>query len=65
MALDEPVENDEIINERDITFLINKDLFNQAKPINVEFVESDMGAGFMITSALSNKGGGCGTGCSC
>lgn len=66
MALDEPQDSDETFNEKGITFLVNKDLFNDVKPISVEFVESAMGAGFMVKSALSNKGGGCGSGtCSC
>jgi len=63
MALDEPKDDDEIVKEDGITFLINKDLYNQAKPINVDFVESAMGSGFSITSSLS-MGSGCGS-CSC
>jgi hypothetical protein len=40
MALDEPKEDDEIIRENGITYLINKELFEDAKPISVDFVES-------------------------
>jgi Fe-S cluster assembly iron-binding protein IscA len=66
MALDEPQENDETFNEKGITFLVNKELFDDVKPISVDFVESAMGAGFSVTSALSNKSEGCGSGsCSC
>jgi Fe-S cluster assembly iron-binding protein IscA len=63
MALDEPAENDMVFTEKEITFLVDKDLCNDVQPISVEYVESDMGAGFMINSSLSAKGGGCGGGC--
>ncbi|OPY79800.1 MAG: hypothetical protein A4E65_01770 [Syntrophorhabdus sp. PtaU1.Bin153] len=65
MALDEPKESDQVFNENGLTFLIDKELLEAAKPINVEFVETPRGSGFAITSALSNKeGSGCGS-CSC
>jgi Fe-S cluster assembly iron-binding protein IscA len=38
MALDEPQENDEVIKDNGITYLIDKELLDQAKPINVDFV---------------------------
>jgi len=63
MALDEPKENDEIIEESGIKYLIEKDLYERVKPINVDFVESAMGSGFSITSAMS-MGSSCGS-CSC
>ena len=63
MALDEPKENDEIIEESGIKYLIEKDLYERVKPINVDFVESVMGSGFSITSAMS-MGSSCGS-CSC
>jgi Fe-S cluster assembly iron-binding protein IscA len=66
MALDGPQENDETLNEKGVTFLVNKELFDKVKPISIDFIESAMGAGFMVQSALSNKDGGCGSGsCSC
>ncbi len=64
MALDEPKDDDEVVKEDGVTFLINKELYDQAKPINVDFVESAMGAGFNISSSLSIGEGGCGS-CSC
>jgi Fe-S cluster assembly iron-binding protein IscA len=67
MALDEPTENDEIIKDREITYLIEKGLLDQIKPINIDFIDSAMGSGFSITSKLSEgsscDSGGCGTGC--
>jgi iron-sulfur cluster assembly protein len=66
MALDEPDVNDEVIKDNDITYLIEKGLFNEAKPINIDFIESAMGSGFSITSKLSreNSCGSCGGSCS-
>jgi Fe-S cluster assembly iron-binding protein IscA len=66
MALDESQANDETFNEKGITFLVNKELFDDVKPISIDFVESEMGAGFSVKSALSSKNEGCGSGsCSC
>jgi len=64
MALDEPKEDDEILKDNGITYLVNKGLFKQVKPINVDFLESAMGSGFSISSNLS-AGGACGSSCSC
>ena len=64
MALDEPREDDEIIEDKGITYLIEKDLFNKAKPIKVDFIDSVMGSGFTITSSMS-RGASCSSSCSC
>jgi len=63
MALDEPKENDEIIKNNGITYLMEKSLYEKVKPINIDFVESAMGSGFSITSATSRETS-CGS-CSC
>ncbi len=63
MALDEPNDNDEMIKDKGITYLIEKSLYEKVKPINIDFVESAMGSGFSITSAMS-LGTSCGS-CSC
>lgn len=66
MALDEPKDDDEIVKNNGFTFLVNKELYNQAKPINVDFVDSGMGQGFSISSKLQmDAGGGCSSSCSC
>lgn len=66
MALDEPGNNDEVFEEKGTKFIVDKDVLNQAKPINVDFIDMPQGAGFKLTSALSPAaGGGCGSGCSC
>lgn len=65
MALDEPQENDQIFDEKGIKFVIDKKLYEETQPINVDFVESAMGAGFKVQSELSKKESGCGSSCSC
>ena len=54
MALDEPKDDDEVIDENGITYLINKQLYEQANPINVDFISTGMGSGFSISSKLSS-----------
>jgi HesB-like selenoprotein len=66
MALDEPGNADEVFEEKGTKFIIDKDIYNQAKPINVDFVDTPHGAGFKINSSLSpTEGGACGSCCSC
>jgi Fe-S cluster assembly iron-binding protein IscA len=64
MALDEPGKDDEIFDEKGTKFVIDRDVFNQAKPITVDFIETPQGAGFKLTSSFSASTG-CGSGCSC
>jgi Fe-S cluster assembly iron-binding protein IscA len=64
MALDEPKSDDEVIDEKGTKFVIEKDLFGQAKPINIDFITTPQGAGFKLTSSLAAAEGGCGS-CSC
>jgi iron-sulfur cluster assembly protein len=62
MSLDEAKEGDKIFKEDGITFIIEEELFEQAKPINIDFIDSDRGSGFSITSSLST-GASCDGGC--
>lgn len=64
MGLDEPSENDEIIKDKGVTFLIDKMLLEHAKPISVDFIETETGSGFSISSSLP-KGDGCSSCSSC
>ncbi len=61
LALDEPKENDQTFSIDGITFLIDKDLMEEVKPIKVNFVEKGFRKQFAITSKLSKKGGSCGS----
>jgi iron-sulfur cluster assembly protein len=63
MALDEPKSEDEVFDEKGTKFIIDKDLLNQAKPINVDFIETARGSGFKLTSGLAAQEGGCGSSC--
>lgn len=64
MALDEPQEMDFTVTDRGVTFAVEMDLFEKAKPIGIDFVESAGGSGFKITSSLAT-GGDCGSSCDC
>jgi iron-sulfur cluster assembly protein len=64
MALDEPQESDMTYTDHEVTFAIDKDLFEEVKPIRVDFVESAEGSGFTLASKLA-AGGGCGSSCEC
>jgi iron-sulfur cluster assembly protein len=59
MALDEPKENDLTFADQGITFAIEKSLFQEAKPIRIDFAESPSGSGFEFTSSLGSGGGCC------
>jgi iron-sulfur cluster assembly protein len=64
MALDEPQEQDVILTEQDIKFVIEAELFEKAKPIKIDFIDTPDGSGFELTSSLPEDGG-CGNTCSC
>ena len=64
MALDESNEQDEIFEEQGVTYVVEKGLFEQVKPIAIEFITSPRGAGFKLTSSLSAQSA-CGSSCSC
>jgi iron-sulfur cluster assembly protein len=63
MALDEPRDGDEQFQQQGITFVMTKDLFEQVKPVYVDFIETEKGSGFQVTSSL-DAGDCCGS-CSC
>jgi iron-sulfur cluster assembly protein len=66
LALDEPGKDDEIFNEKGTKFVIDKDIFNQAKPISVDFIDTPQGSGFKLSSGFTAAAGAaCGSGCSC
>ena len=64
MALDESKNDDEVFEDRGVTYLIEKDLFEKVKPITVDFVTTPRGSGFKLTSSLSQESA-CGSSCSC
>jgi Fe-S cluster assembly iron-binding protein IscA len=64
MALDESTPNDDVFEDRGVTYLVEKDLFEKVKPIAVEFITTSRGGGFKLTSSLSQEGA-CGSCTSC
>lgn len=66
MALDDAnAEADEVISADSITFVIEKGLLNQVKPITIDFITTPQGAGFKLTSSLPEPQGDCCGSCSC
>ncbi len=59
MALDESQENDSVFTDRGVTYVIEKDLLEKVKPIRIDFIDSDTGAGFTLSSNLQKSGGCC------
>ena len=63
LVLDESGNDDIIFTEQGITFMVDKDLFEQIKPVKIDFVDTPMGSGFQISSSLQ-RDKSCGS-CSC
>lgn len=64
MALDEAQDSDEVIENKGLTFLVDKALLEEAKPIQVDFIVTPDGSGFKLTSSpVTAVGGGCGGSC--
>ena len=59
MALDEPKEDDEIFKESGITYTINKQLYEQVQPIQVEYIDTPKGSGYRISANLAKTCGSC------
>jgi len=59
MALDELQQNDITFTEQRIIFVIIKKLFDDVKPIKINYIESVNGSGFQLKSSLSPCGGCC------
>ena len=64
MVLDEPREDDEIVKNNGNTFMISKELLERVQPVKVDYVETEMGSGYTVSSNLSASGS-CGGSCSC
>jgi iron-sulfur cluster assembly protein len=59
MALDEPKEDDQVFDESGITYIVNKQLFEQVKPIQIDFLKTDGGSGYRISANLAKVRGSC------
>lgn len=60
LALDEATQDDEIFEHDGVSYIVEKELFSQAQPIAVEYVESPYGNGFQVQSNLKMESG-CGS----
>jgi len=56
MALDEPRDNDLTFVDQGITFVIEKTVFEEVRPIRIDYMESPSGSGFQVSSSLSSSG---------
>jgi iron-sulfur cluster assembly protein len=52
MALDESQESDEVFHEDGLTFVIDRQLFEIARPIRIDFTTTDTGAEFAVSSTI-------------
>ena len=50
MALDEQKETDQVFTVRGATFLVDKTLFDRAKPVSIDYVLNTMGGGYILKS---------------
>ena len=56
LALDEPNDSDEVMEQEGYKFVVDKDLYEKAKPISIDMTPM----GFTVNSSLE-LGGGCGS----
>ena len=59
LALDEPQDNDEIVEGEGFNVVADKGLLEQMGGISVDFRESAFGAGFVVRPRGENVGGSC------
>jgi len=55
LVLDEPGEDDRVFTLEDITYAVNKDLYERVKPIKIDFIEKLGAGGFFIFSNLEQN----------
>lgn len=59
LVLDEPREEDEVFQEGGITYVIQKELYEQVKPIHLDYVQTSRGEGYRISANLDKSCGSC------
>ena len=65
LALDELRDNDESFNDKGLTFVVEKEIYEKIKPVTIDYITTPTGEGFQISSNLPEPKGSCGTYCSC
>ena len=63
MALDDQKEDDEVITDRGVTFLVEKALLERVKPIRIAYTHSTVGSGYTIESELMKDAKAANVGC--
>ena len=63
MALDEQKEDDEVLTDRGVTFVIEKALFERVRPIRIGYTHSTLGSGYTLESELMKEMKGVNVGC--
>ncbi|OPY04038.1 MAG: Iron-sulfur cluster insertion protein ErpA [Syntrophorhabdus sp. PtaB.Bin184] len=63
MAMDDQKEDDEVLTDRGVTFLVQKRLFERAKPIRIAYTHSTLGDGYILESQLLKGKEGLFAGC--
>ena len=63
LFFDEPTANDLRLEENGLAFIIDKTVYEQAKPISIDYSENPVTPGFLVSSAL-DSGAACGD-CAC
>jgi Fe-S cluster assembly iron-binding protein IscA len=53
-----------VFEENGFTFLVEKSLLDEAKPIKLDYIVTPQGEGFYISSGLARGASDCGGGCS-
>ena len=65
LALDELRDNDESFDDRGLKFVIEKEFYEQIKPVTIDYVTSANGDGFEISSSLPKPETSCSSCTSC
>jgi Fe-S cluster assembly iron-binding protein IscA len=66
LALDEPKETDQVFTINELKYVIDQKLMEEAKDINIDYVDTPMQQGLFLTSGNSLGGeSSCGSSCSC
>jgi Fe-S cluster assembly iron-binding protein IscA len=63
MALDERIENEAIFTAEGVIFVIEEELFERVKPINIGYTHSTLGDGYTLDSELMKDAKDVNSGC--
>lgn len=55
MALDEPLDSDEMIRHGELRFIMDRMTYEIAKPVKIDLTEEDPDAPFTVSSSISEN----------